>query len=182
MRSPFWCAKCGEPRPARPWSPRSSSGKPSSMGKRDEWPERDQQKKALIPVRDEGMEGDRRKRPRQPLLGSTPFWPFTYFILLVDALLTWFYFFCAERNHPNSPTRHHFRPNFRSEQYGEAQEQYIKGRQHQKAVVYQNNLKAEETEAVNELRYLSYSCVCVNFGLRTHAKLSGKDWTCTYAP
>lgn len=94
-------------------------------------------------------------------MAATPLWLFTYFILLVDTLLTWFHFFCAERNHPDLPTRHHFRPNFRYEHYGEVQEQNMKGRRHQKAVVYQNNLKAEGTETVNELMYLSYSCVCV---------------------
>lgn len=116
-------------------------------------------KKVLIPGRDEGMKGWHDEKNNH-CMAATPFWLFTYFILLVGTLLTWFNF-CAERNHPDLPTRHHFRPNFRYEHYGEAQEQHMKGRQHQKAVVYQNNLKAEETETVNELRCLSYSCVCV---------------------
>lgn len=109
-----------------------------------------------------------RKRPQQPRHGSS-----TVLTLHLLHLIHWHiiniipFLLCREKptfTHKrlrDLHTRHHFRANFRYEHCGEAPEQHMKGREHQKAVVFQNNLKAEETETVNQLRYLSYSCVCV---------------------
>lgn len=91
------------------------------MGKREEWPETDQKTGGEEEV--------------QFLRGSRAGW--TVRLLFIPSLFTaereliCFCFIREEETHPDLPTRHRLRPNFRREKCAEAQQQHLRGRRDQ---------------------------------------------------